>query len=138
MVEELFEKGLLKRIKPSSLMASKSFEKAESALGEAQKIFEIKLFEVTVTRSYKSVFHVLRALLFKEGIKENSHYALIQYVKEKYGKELGPSIVNQLDSYRVLRHSIEYGIEQKIDEEQAKDRSEERRVGKECRSRWSP
>ncbi|MFH1588842.1 MAG: HEPN domain-containing protein [Candidatus Diapherotrites archaeon] len=121
MAEELFEEGLLKRINPSDKIANKSFEKAEKNLEEALKIFEIKLFEVTISRSYKAVFHALRTLLFKEGIKEYSHYALIKYIKEKYANELGTSIINQLDSYRIIRHKIEYGFDSKATEEEAED-----------------
>src|SRR5256885_9219169 len=51
------------------------------------------------------------------------------------------------NGFRFLRQFIEYGLKDKmaviggmtaLDESVLRNRSEERRVGKECRSRWSP
>ena len=39
---------------------------------------------------------------------------------------------------KVLRHVVMFGFKPDVSEAQVKERSEERRVGKECRSRWSP
>ena len=52
----------------------------------------------------------------------------VEAVKQLFEKEMGidQTVVNQLLS-TALRHGGDFA-----------DRSEERRVGKECRSRWSP
>ena len=44
-----------------------------------------------------------------------------------------------MDDLRNLLSDDEYaGLEEYLSESESENRSEERRVGKECRSRWSP
>jgi len=53
-------------------------------------------------------------LLFKDGIKERSHYCVSKYIEEKYGEKeiitMQQSIV--LESLREKRNSIQYSLEQ--------------------------
>ena len=116
-MKNLFEEGLLKKISPSKEKSSKSLEVAEKYVEEAKAAFRAKLYSSAILVSYNAMFHAARAVLFKDGIKERSHYAMIEYLLEKYKNELGQDILNRLDSYRLLRHSVAYGLDSKINEE---------------------
>ena len=63
-----------------------------------------------------------------------------QYAKKLPKKEM-PNFMLKLISYLDSSAKLmvpELGILMQTDTSYAEDRSEERRVGKECRSRWSP
>lgn len=121
MIEELFKQGLLKKEAPSKEKAAKSIEKAVEYLEFAKKNLEMGLFVAAVTLAYNSMFHAARAIAFKNGITERSHFALIQYLIEKHGKEINRGMLNKLDFYRKIRHSLSYGLDSKSNEEQAEN-----------------
>ncbi|MCP8321946.1 MAG: HEPN domain-containing protein, partial [archaeon] len=39
---------------------------------------------MSIIASYNTVFHAARALLFKDGIKEKSHWAVARYLEYEY------------------------------------------------------
>jgi len=110
-IEECFEKGLLKKEKPDIEKSHKSIEIAKHKLGIAKKLFGLSIFEETITNSYSVMFHSARSLLFKEGIKEKSHYGLFVYLKENYSDKLEKRFINELNALRLERHEINYGLE---------------------------
>jgi uncharacterized protein (UPF0332 family) len=110
-VQDCFEKGLLKKEKPDIEKSKKSIEVAKYKLSLAKRLFDLKIFEETVTNSYSAMFHAGRALLFKNGVKEKSHYALFLYIKEKYSNKLERRFINELNALRLERHEISYGLE---------------------------
>ena len=121
-VKECFEKGLLKLDKIDLEKAKKSLEIAKHKLEIAKKVFDIELYEETITNSYSSMFHAARALLFKDGIKEKSHYGLFVYIQEKYKDKIEPRFINELNSLRLERHELLYGLEKSnINEIEAED-----------------
>lgn len=119
MIDELFKEGLLKKEPPSKEKSKKSIETAEEYLGFAKKNLEIELFKASTIMAYNSMFHAARAIAFKDGIVERSHFALIKYLIEKHGKEISIGMLNKLDNYRRIRHSLSYGLEAEANEEQA-------------------
>lgn len=110
-VEDCFEKRLLKKETPDTEKSKKSIEIAKHKLSIANRLFDLKIFEETITNSYSAMFHSARALLFKDGIKEKSHYAIFLYVKEKYSDKLEKRFINELNALRLERHEINYGLE---------------------------
>lgn len=110
-LSECFEKGLLKKDRPSIEIAKKSIEMAKKKLGKARKLFELKMQEESLTSSYSAMFHAGRALLFKDGIREKSHYGLYVYLKEKFSDRIERRFLNEFDSLRQSRHEISYGLE---------------------------
>ena len=72
----------------------------------------------------------MRAMLRRSRV-ENEMDAELRFHIEAFGEDLVRSGVPRQEAYRRARLAFG-GIER------AKERSEERRVGKECRSRWSP
>ncbi|MCK5138983.1 MAG: HEPN domain-containing protein, partial [Thermodesulfovibrionia bacterium] len=100
----------------------KSINTAKYKLNLAKRLFELKIFEETITNSYSAMFHAARALLFMDGIKEKSHYALFLYIKEKYSDKLERRFINELNTLRLESHEINYGLEKsEIKEDDAGD-----------------
>ena len=110
-VKECFEKGLLKKESPNIQKAKRSIEISQDKLSSAKRLLDIKEYEMTLIAAYSSMFHSSRALLFKDGIREKSHYGLYIYIKEKYQRKLGLRFVNELNTMRLERHDVFYGLE---------------------------
>lgn len=120
-LNKCFESGLLKRIEPSKLKAEKSLETSQRHLGEAKELEKQGFYEQAVAWAYASMFHACRALAYKDGIQEKSHYCLAAYVANEYASKglIEWKLITALDSFREERHAIFYGLETKVAEEEA-------------------
>lgn len=102
-------------------LAKKSLKRGVSILDEIPKLKDTKLLEITEQRLYQGFFHMIKALLYKDGVKERSHYCTILYVKETYGKSL-ESEISIMEVLKDLRNQSQYGIESpSLDEEEIND-----------------
>ena len=110
---------LLRKIKPDKEKTEKSFEISKHRLNEAEKVLKLKIFEYAILESYMAMFHASRALLYKDGIQEKSHFAVFIYLKEKYKNKIPLHILNLLNIHRTERHEAMYGLEYKPTEEDA-------------------
>lgn len=86
-VEECFEQGSLKKIKPNLNYAEQSIKQAEHFLDEAQDLIEADIKDMAFIALYNASFHAARAILFRDGVKERSHYCVSKYIEEKYGEK---------------------------------------------------
>lgn len=111
-ISDCLKEGLLKKERPDIEKAKRSLERAEDKLGLAKRERDAGIFESAVITAYTSMFHSARALLFRDGIVEKSHYAVFVYVKEKYGDRIERRFLNELNSLRLERHSLLYGLEE--------------------------
>src|SRR5256886_7806069 len=59
-------------------------------------------------------------------------------LERQFGQVPGLTQMSSTSSLGSSLITLQFGLEQNIDVEEQQVRSEERRVGKECRSRWSP
>ncbi|MFA4855080.1 MAG: HEPN domain-containing protein [archaeon] len=111
-VDDCFEKGLLKKITPSKNLAFQDIKQAEFFLDEAFDLIKIKKREMTAIALYNSVFHAARALLYRDGVKEKSHYCLQKYLEEKYEKQklLDAENVSLFDVLRGIRQEVQYNV----------------------------
>ena len=108
-IESYFKAGLLRREKVDMDEIRGSLELAERFLERAKGNMRIKYFDVAFTLAYNSMFHSARALLFSFGVKERSHFAMIEFLKEKFkDNEKIFRFLVVLDSYRMTRHGIQY------------------------------
>lgn len=57
------------------------------------------------------MFHSARALLYRDGIQEKSHYATIMYIKEKYTTLYGSSLITAFNAHKDQRHESLYGLD---------------------------
>lgn len=112
-VEECFKEGLLKKIRPNMQYAEQSIKQAEHFLDEAEELIERNIKDMAFIALYSACFHAARALLFRDGIKERSHYCVSKYIEEKYAEKELITIRHAviLDSLREKRNDIQYSLE---------------------------
>ena len=110
-VADCLEQGLLVKAKPDLPKARSSLAMAQHKLGIAETELGHGIFESTVISAYTSMFHSARALLFKDGFKERSHFALYVFVNERYGNQLERKYLSELNALRLQRHDLMYGLE---------------------------
>jgi len=110
-LDDCFGKGLLRKTVPDLDKAEASLKIAKTNLADAKNQFAGRLYNWAFIASYTSMFHSARALLFKDGVKERSHFCLCFYVREKYQRVIEMKYLNELDILREQRHRIFYGDE---------------------------
>ncbi len=81
-IEECFEKRLLRNAPPDRLKSKKALEMSDRAIKQAEKLMEHGFYEQVILYSYTAMFQGARALLFKDGITEKSHYCVIEYLRK--------------------------------------------------------
>ena len=122
-LDECFKKGLIRKIPASEEKALKSMANADRWLKEAKKNFEHDLLSSCLVSSYSAMFHAARALLFRDGFREKSHYCVARYLGEEYvGKgKLPRVVVDLLDRLRNLRHTDLYQLDFFVTKEEAEE-----------------
>ena len=110
-LKELFEKRLLRKIPKDLDKSKKSLEISKKYLNDCKKLIIIPGFNLIILSAYTSMFHAARALLYKDGIQEKSHYAVFVYLKDKYANELGNELLFEFNNAREQRHDGLYGLE---------------------------
>ena len=119
-VNECFRKGLLKKGEKSKNLAKKSIKQAEYFLDEAQDLLNMDKRPIAVISLYNPYFHVSRALLFLDGIKERSHYCIARYIEDRYvnASKLDVNFLNNFEIMMGLRHTVQYSTEKtEVDED---------------------
>jgi len=118
--EECFRKGLLQKVQPSKEKGKSSIEKAEQWLEEAEKNYNSFAFDSCLASSYMATFHSARAILFRDGIREKSHFCIARYL-EKYVENdiLEEEWVLLLDRMRDIRHMNQYTLQYQATKDEA-------------------
>jgi uncharacterized protein (UPF0332 family) len=83
---------------------------AGNDLKYAKESFSNKNYKWTTIQTYYAMFHVARALLYKKGYREKSHYCLIESVRVFYVLEgtLSGEFVEALQLGKLLRENADY------------------------------
>lgn len=110
-VEDCFSKGLLKVTTPEPQLAKKAIKRARNILKEIPRAVKADLLEMSQQRIYQAAFHGAKVLLYKDGVKERSHYCVAAYLTEKYSKLFPKNLLILLDELRDVRHESQYGLE---------------------------
>jgi len=94
-------------------LARKSIQQADIFLKDAGKLIDSDMTRMSVLALYNAFFHAARALLFKDGIKERSHFCVARYVESEYvlNNRLDKKFVLFLDSLRDMRHNTQYSLD---------------------------
>ena len=111
-VRECLEKGLLKRDAPNKEKADRSIEVAWTKVEKSKELLKVNMLDMAEVNVYGAMFHAARALLYKDGLKERSHYAIYIYLKERYGDHIELRFLNELNLLRLNRHEVFYGLEE--------------------------
>lgn len=75
-IKKCLEEGFLKKIKPDENLIKKEFEESKYDLKRAEDAFQEEDFKWCIIKSYYSMFHAARAILFKVGYREKRHFAI--------------------------------------------------------------
>lgn len=80
---------------------------------QAKELAQAEFWDVAIISAYAAMFHAGRALLFRDGISEKSHYCLILYLEENYAKKgkIKSEFITLMDAFREERHGILYSLE---------------------------
>ncbi|MBN2368149.1 HEPN domain-containing protein [Candidatus Woesearchaeota archaeon] len=119
-IKDCFDLRLLRRIAPDKEKSKRSMEIARNRLQKAEKAMRLKIFEYVILESYMAMFHAARALLYRDGVQEKSHYAMYLYLKEKYADRIPSPVITLLDIHRTERHDAMYGLDYSPEQNDAK------------------
>lgn len=89
----------------------RSVDMAKLKLDKARDLFDSEIFDMALVNAYISMFHSGRALLFRDGVREKSHFGLYIYLIEKYSDKIEQRFLNELNALRLERHEVFYGLE---------------------------
>lgn len=109
--KECFQKGLLRKTSPQLDLAKKDLKQAEFFLKEAEELLDLKKKHIAALSLYNAFFHAARSLLFKDGIKERSHYCIARYLENHYNLN---KFIDSFETIMSLRHNVQYSTE-KVD-----------------------
>jgi len=118
--DDCFKRGLLTKVQPSREKGMESIRKAEQWISEAKKNITVDANDSCIASAYMAMFHAARAVLFRDGIREKSHYCIARYL-EKYVDEdlLEEEWVALLDRIRDVRHQDQYTLYHQTTREEA-------------------
>jgi uncharacterized protein (UPF0332 family) len=119
-ISDCFERGLLRNVDPSGEKAEASLVQAREWVTEAQKGLEIGAVRSALMAVYMGYFHAARAVLFRDGIREKSHYCIGVYL-ETYviNNRLEEEWVILFDHMRGLRQADQYSLDARPTEQEA-------------------
>jgi uncharacterized protein (UPF0332 family) len=97
-IEKFVKEGSLRRIEPSPQLSSKEFKEANYDLGRAEEALKNRDFKWAIVKSYYSMFHAAKCILFLLGLKEKAHF-VVGEVLEMLSKE-GKLEAQYVDDFR--------------------------------------
>jgi len=109
-IDDLIIKGKLKKTTFSDDMVKKEFELCKCDLEDARISFMEQRYKWSTIQGYYSIFHAIRALIFRAGYREESHTALKIAFDELYikSKKLDKIIYETLERGMMLRENADY------------------------------
>lgn len=85
-IKECIEGGFLRKVEPDPKLVEKELKEADYDLKSASHALEEKDFKWCIVKSYYSMFHAAKAVLFSLGLREKKHFA-VQIVLEDLAKK---------------------------------------------------
>lgn len=109
---DCLKKGMLKPVPPDKLNSDNSMIKAGEWIDEAEKSLSGGALKVSLYAAYMAMFHAARAVLYRDGMREKSHFCLARYLEAEYAEKgrLESEWIKLLDFQRESRHSTQYDI----------------------------
>jgi uncharacterized protein (UPF0332 family) len=110
--EDCFRQGLLRKVEPSSNKSRESIIEAREWLSESRKNMDAEAYKSAISSLYLAIFHSARAVLFRDGVREKSHYCVGVYLR-KYIEQgvLEEDWVLIFDRMRSVRHTDQYSFQ---------------------------
>ena len=85
-IEECLKEGFLRKVGIDKKLVEKETKEGLYDFSKAEEAFESKDFKWAIVKSYYSMFHAARAVLFSLGYREKRHFA-IQVILEDLNKK---------------------------------------------------
>lgn len=120
-IKDCLKERLLREIPSDTAKMNSSIDIAQLKFEKAKELLDAGFFNEAILSAYTSMFHAARALLYRDGFQEKSHYAVYIYLKEKYSDKISKVLINVFYNYQKERHNILYGFDQNDEEEKATD-----------------
>lgn len=127
-IDDCFRLRLLRKIPPDKEKSKRSLEVSKERLANMEKVEKAGFFQFAILDAYMAMFHASRALLYRDGIQEKSHFAIFIYLKEKYAGKIPINVLNFLNIHRIERHETMYGLEYDPKIDDAKTAMEDARI----------
>ena len=111
-LENCFNRRQLRPVEPSKEKSELSIKQAREWLEEAEKNLENEAYKSAHISTYLALFHSARAILFRDGVREKSHYCIGIYL-EKYvnNGDLEEEYVMLFDRMRSARNTDQYSFQ---------------------------
>jgi len=120
-IDECFERGLLRKVEPSRIKSQQSLRLARDWLCEAEANLKAEAYRSALSSAYLAVFHSARAVLFRDGVREKSHYCIGLYLQTYVEKDdLEEEWPMLFDRIRSVRHADQYSFQVKPTEEEVR------------------
>jgi uncharacterized protein (UPF0332 family) len=108
-IEDCLREGFLEKIKPEKDLIEKEFKEAEYDLKGAEDALYDKDLKWSIIKSYYSMFHAARALLFSLGLKERRHFAIAVVLEDMVKKgKLKNRLVSDFHAAMSAREDADY------------------------------
>lgn len=111
-IRECMEKGFLRRIEVDQELVRKELASAEYDLEAARHDLKRGDVKWAAVKSYYSVFHAARAVLYSLGYQEKAHFAIVAVLREleKQGK-LEAKFTLDFEACMESREDADYRLE---------------------------
>jgi uncharacterized protein (UPF0332 family) len=108
-VEECLQEGFLRKIQVDKKLTQKELDEANYDLSRAKDALEENDFKWSIVKTYYSMFHAAKAVLFSLGLREKRHFA-VGIVLERLSKEgkLQFKFVNDYKGAMLSREDADY------------------------------
>ncbi len=108
-MQDLIERGFITSFEFEKVAVDIELNEAHSDLESAKKSFEEEDFKWATIKAYYSMFHFSRALLYKRGFREKSHFALYLFLEKlAEQKEILQKFVNYFKAALSAREDADY------------------------------
>ncbi|MBS3099164.1 HEPN domain-containing protein [Candidatus Pacearchaeota archaeon] len=106
--QKCLDEGFIRKDRNVEERVSDEILLAERFLNSAKNNLKIKEYEMCVIAAYNSIFHCERALLYKKGYTERSHFCIVVALKRFYDDEKLIELLHSADKIRISRHEVQY------------------------------
>jgi len=108
--EKCLERGKIKIFSKAKQLVSKELDLAKDDLKTAKDSFDKKDYKWSTIQAYYSMFHTARALIYKKGYREKSHFCLMEGLRSLYISEniLSYKFLEALQLGKSLRENADY------------------------------
>jgi uncharacterized protein (UPF0332 family) len=119
--DECLKRGRLKRSSIDEGVVDRTMKMAREDFDSAKDSLEQENWAWAMVQAYSSMLNVSRAMIFRDGFVEKSHYCVVEYLRFHYHDELEDHI-ERLDLMRKERHQILYDSRENINKNTAETR----------------